>query len=33
MDIKGEKLVCVGVKFIAFNVLVHIKSEEKVIGN
>ena len=32
-DIKGKKFVCVGVEFVAFNVLVHTKSEQKVIGN
>ena len=28
--IKGYKFVCVGVKFLAFNVLLHSKSEQKV---
>ena len=32
-DIKGKKFVCVGVEFLAFNVLLLIRSEEKVIGN
>ena len=31
-DIKGKKFVCVGVDFLAFNVLLHIKSEQKVIN-
>ena len=32
-NIKGSKLMCLGVEFIAFNVLLRIKSEQKVIGN
>ena len=32
-DIKRWKFVCVGVECIAFNVLMHTKSEQKVIGN
>ena len=32
-DIKGEKLVCVGIEFLAFDVILRIKSEQKVIGN
>ena len=32
-DIKGYKFVCVGVKFLAFNVLLHTNSEQIVIGN
>ena len=31
-DIEGQKFVCVGVKFLAFNVLLHTKFEQKVIG-
>ena len=33
MDIKGQKFVCMGVNYLAFNVLLHTKSEQKVIGN
>ena len=32
-DIKGWKFVCVYVEFLAFNVLLRIKSEQKEIGN
>ena len=32
-DIKGYKFVCDGVKFLAPNVSVHTKSEQKMIGN
>ena len=32
-DIKGYKFVCVGIKFLAFSVLLRIKSEQKVVGN
>ena len=32
-DIIGLKFVCVGDEFLAFNVLLRIKSEQKVIGN
>ena len=28
-DIKGQKFVCLGVGFLAFNVLLHTKSEQK----
>ena len=33
MDINVQKFVCVGVKFLAFNVLLRIESEKKVIAN
>ena len=32
-DSNDQKLVCVGVKFLAFNVLLRIKSEYEVLGN
>ena len=32
-DIESYKFMCVGVIFLAFNVLLHTKSEQKVIGN
>ena len=32
-DIKGYKFVRARVEFLAFNVLLHTKSEQKVIGN
>ena len=30
-DIKGQKVVCVGVEFLAFNVLLHTKFKQKLI--
>ena len=30
---KGWKFVCVGVEFLALNVLMHTRSDQKVIGN
>ena len=32
-DITGYKFLCVGVEFLAFNVSLHTKSEQKFIGN
>ena len=32
-DIKGQKSLCVRVKFLAFNVLINPKSKQKMIGN
>ena len=32
-DIKDYKFVCVEVEFLAFNVLFHTKSAQRVIGN
>ena len=32
-DIKGQKFMCLGVEFLAYNVLLRTKSEQKVIGN
>ena len=32
-DIKGRKFVCLGVQFLAFSVLLHTKSEQRVRGN
>ena len=32
-DVKGWKFVCVGVEFLAYSVLFHTRSEQKVIVN
>ena len=32
-DVKGQKIACVGVEFVAFNVLFHTQFEQKVLGN
>ena len=32
-DIKGYKFMFVGVEFLAFNVLLHTRSDQKVISN
>ena len=32
-DIEGQKFVCVGVKFLAYNVLLNTMFEQKVIGD